>query len=296
VILKSEGAAEHEKHDNIEIYVRKTGFVGGVPVEDLDKLLIKAKVGDEKKTTVDVPATFFNEQYRGKKVEVQITLREIKELKPAELNEEFLKRFGLESVENLKENVRKNLDSHSQQEAHSAMCDQVFHYLQEKIDFKLPADVVASQSASILQRQYANLLMRGVPKEEVEEQMEQLRAGSEEQAIDQLKLFFIMDKLAEKFEISVSDEEINGYIAQIAAQRGRRPEKMRDEMMRDGSLSQFTMQVREQKCIDKILEKAKVTELAPEKATKAAKAKAAKVEKADKQKRPVRNMSKKSEK
>jgi trigger factor len=296
VILKSEGAAEHEKHDNIEIYVRKTGFVGGVPVEDLDKLLIKAKVGDEKKTTVDVPATFFNEQYRGKKVEVQITLREIKELKPAELNEEFLKRFGLESVENLKENVRKNLDSHSQQEAHSAMCDQVFHYLQEKIDFKLPADVVASQSASILQRQYANLLMRGVPKEEVEEQMEQLRAGSEEQAIDQLKLFFIMDKLAEKFEISVSDEEINGYIAQIAAQRGRRPEKMRDEMMRDGSLSQFTMLVREQKCIDKILEKAKVTELAPEKATKAAKAKAAKVEKADKQKRPVRNMSKKSEK
>jgi trigger factor len=293
VILNVEGNADPEKHNNIEIYVRKTGFVGGIPIEDLDKLLIKAKVGDEKKTTVDVPATFFNEQYRGKKVEVQITIREIKQLKPAELNDEFLKRFGLESVEKLKDNIRQNLVGQSQQEAHSAMCDQVYHYLQEKLDFELPADVVAGQSANILQRQYANLLMRGMPKEEVEQQMEQLRASSEEKAIDQLKLFFVMDKIAEKFEISVSDEEINGHIAQIASQRGRRPEKMRDEMMRDGTLSQFTMQVREQKCIDKILEKAKITELAPEKATKAAKAKAAKAEKADKHKRPVRTMSKK---
>ena len=268
VMLKVEGAADHEKKDNIEVYVRKTGFVGGVPVEDLDKLLVKAKVGDEKKTTVDVPATFFNEQYRGKKVGVEITVREVKYLKPAELNDEFLKRFGLESVEKLKDNVRQNLTAQSEQQTRSAMSDQVYHYLQEKIDFDLPADVVASQSASILQRQYASLLMRGIPKEQVEQQMERLRAGSEEKAVEQLKLFFIMDKIAEKFEISVTDEEINGHIAQIAAYRGRRPEKMRDEMMRDGSLAQFTLQVREQKCVEKILEKAKITDVAAEKAAK----------------------------
>jgi trigger factor len=294
VMVNVQDAADHEKLDNIEIYIRKTGFVGGVPVEDLDKLLVKAKVGDEKKTTVDVPATFFNEQYRGKKVDVQITIREIKQLKPAELNEEFFKRFNLESVEQLKENIRRNLQDHSEQEALAAMTDQIYHYLQEKIDFDLPADVVAGQSASVLQRQYANLLMRGVPKEEVEQQMEQLRAGSEEDAIEQLKQFFIMEKIAEKFEIDVTNEEINGHIAQLAAQRGRRPEKMRDEMMRDGSLSHFTMQVKEQKCIEKIVEKAKISEVEPEKATKAAKARAARAEKTEKRKRPVRAMSKKT--
>ena len=136
--------------------------------------------------------------------------------------------------------------------------------------------------------------MRGVPKEEVEQQMEQLRAGSEEQAREQLKIYFIMDKVAEKYEISVTDEEINGHIARIASYRGRRPEKMRDEMMRDGSLAQFTLQVREQKCIDKILEKAKISEVAPEKATKVAKVHAAKAEKADKHKKPTRTLSKKS--
>jgi trigger factor len=294
VVLKVEGAADIEKKDNIEVYVRKAGFVGGVSVENLDQLLIGAKAGDEKKTTVDVPETFFNEQYRGKKVEVEITIKEVKQLKPAELNDEFVKRYGLESADKLKAEIRQSLAAQSQQQAQSAMADQVHHFLQEKITFELPNDIVASQSAEVLQRQYANLLMRGVPKEEVEQQMEQMRAGSEEQAREQLKIYFIMDKVAEKYEVTVTDEEINGHIARIAAYRGRRPEKMRDEMMRDGSLSQFTLQVREQKCIEKILEKAKIDEVAPEKATKAKAAKAAKTEKADKHKKPTRALSKKT--
>ena len=43
--------------------------------------------------------------------------------------------------------------------------------------------------------------------------------------------------------------------------RGRRPEKMREELNRDGSLAQFIVQIREQKCIEKLLEKAKITEV-----------------------------------
>jgi outer membrane biosynthesis protein TonB len=88
-----------------------------------------------------------------------------------------------------------------------------------------------------------------------------------------------MAKVAEKFKIDVSEEEINGHIAQLAAQRGHRPERMREEMERDGSLAQFKMQVRENKCIAKLLESAKVTEVEPKKETKKAE-KPAKVEKA----------------
>ncbi|MGH2272764.1 trigger factor [Anaerohalosphaeraceae bacterium U12dextr] len=268
VVLTVEGAAEPEKYDNTEIYVRKTGFVAGVPVEDLDQLVVGAKVGDVKKTTVNVPATFFNEQYRGKKVDVEITIKDVKTLKPAELNAEMLQRYGFESVDQLRDSFRQQLTEQAERQARSAMSDQVREYLQENIKFDLPADVVADQSLAILQRQYANMLIRGMKKEDIDQQMDQLRASSEEQAKEQLKLFFIMDKIAQKFEISVSDEEINGHIAQIAAYRGRRPEKMREEMYRDGSLANFTLQVREEKCIEKILEKAKITDVAPEKATK----------------------------
>jgi len=80
-----------------------------------------------------------------------------------------------------------------------------------------------------------------------------------------------MDKVADKLEIDVTEEEINGRIAQLAIQRGQRPERMREEMQRDGSLAQFSLQVRESKCIAKLLESANVTEKKAEKAKKSAK-------------------------
>jgi hypothetical protein len=67
---------------------------------------------------------------------------------------------------------------------------------------------------------------------------------------------------------------------------------MREELTKDGTLTQFTLQLREQKCIEKMLETAKIEEVEPSKvrkvrrkpaakATKPAKAKEAKAEKED---------------
>ena len=276
VVMVIEGVEEHEKLDNTEIFVRKTGFVGGVPVEDLDKLLAGAVPGDEKKTSIDVPKTFFNEHYRGKKVDITITVRDIKQLEPAELNEEFLQRFGVDNVDDLKENMMEMRHSQAERDARSAMADQVYQHLLSEIKLDLPESIVADQSTQILQRQYTNLLMRGLQREQLDEQMQELRASSEEQAEEQLKLFFVMDKIAEKLDISTTEEEINGHIAQIAAQRNRRPEKVREELAKDGSLAQFSLQVREQKCIEKILESAQITEVKELTKKKTAKKKAVK--------------------
>ena len=259
-ILKAEDVEEEEKLDNIEIYVRPNGFVGAVPVENLDEVLAGAKEGDTKTTTVDVPKTYFREQYRGKKVDIQITIKDIKYLKPAAIDENFLKRFEVDDENQLREKIQDSLQSRLEQQARAEMTEQIYKYLLDNTDFDLPLDVVAEQSTSLLQRQYTNLLMRGLPREQLDQQMEQLRAGSEQQAKQQLKTFFIMDKIADKLEMDVTEEEINGHIAQLAVQRGQRPERMREQMLRDGSLAQFRLQVREDKCIAKLLESAKITE------------------------------------
>src|SRR5690606_1675261 len=73
--------------------------------------------------------------------------------------------------------------------------------------------------------------------------------------------FFIIDAAARQLEVEVSDNEVNGRIAMMAIQQGRRPEKLRQEMQRNGELESLYLQVREQKTLDKILEKAKVVEV-----------------------------------
>ena len=268
VLVKTEGVDEIDKKDNIEFAVRENGFVAGVPVEDLPKVLKGAKHGDSRTASVDIPATFHNEELRGKKVELEITVKDVKELAPAELDEDFFKRFGVDDQDDLNDKIREAHEQQADQQVRQLMADQIYEYLLKKTKFDLPASIVADQSQRIIQRQYSNLLMRGLKPEQLEEEMKSLQANSVDQAKEQMKLFFIMDKIAEKLGIEVSPEEINGHIAQVAAQKGKRPEKMREELARDGSLAQFTLQVREQKCVEKLLESAKITEVAADKPKK----------------------------
>jgi trigger factor len=86
--------------------------------------------------------------------------------------------------------------------------------------------------------------------------LEKLRGGAREEAIRELKLNFILQKIATDQNVDVEEAELNGRIAMLAAQRGERPEKLKQEMAKDGSLSSLFVQMREQKAIDKVLEDA----------------------------------------
>jgi trigger factor len=294
-LIKAEGIEEEQKLDNIEIYVRQNGYVGEVPVEKLDELLTGAKAGETKQINTEVPKTYFREEYRGKKVDISIEIKDIKWLKPAELNQEFLTRLGVEDENELREKTQDNLHSRLEAQVLTEISEQVYEYLHDTTNLDLPLDIVAQQATSLLQRQYTNLMMRGLPREQLNEQLEQLQASSEDQAKKQLKTFFIMDKIAEKFDINVSDEEINGHIAQLAIQKGQRPEKMREDMERNGSLAQFTLEVRQNKCIEKLLETAKITEKKPDKkAKKAEKAAKKTAKKTAKKAEPKKKTAKKT--
>jgi len=289
VVLKTEDA-EPQKLDSVEIFVRSGGFVAAVPVENLDTLLVGASSGDVKKTTVNVPKTYFRQEYRGKKVDVEITIREIKFLKPAELDKAFLANLGAESIEQLREQLQDRLHWRLENQIRSEMTEQIYEYLLKNTDFDLPADIIAEQADTVLKRQYVNLLRQGLSKERIEQQMDQLRSASEQQAERQLKTFFIMEKAAEKFEIEVTEEELNGLIAQLAIQQGQRPERLKAQLSSDGSLAQLRLQARDDKTIAKLLESAKITEAEPPKPSKKATKTSAKSKK-----KTVKNKAKKTD-
>jgi trigger factor len=87
VQIKADDAAEEDRHDNTTISVRPTGFIQGIPVEKLSDLLAGAKQGDVKETTVEVAKTFYDEKYRGKKLAIKITIKDIKRMVPAALDQ-----------------------------------------------------------------------------------------------------------------------------------------------------------------------------------------------------------------
>jgi len=236
------------------------GHVAGIVVEDLGKQLAGKSVEDELTISMTGPASHENEKIREQPITIKLTVGTVHRIEPATI-EQITEQMGLSGEDELKQRVRTMLEQKAEQNTQADLYQQLTDALVEKIDLELPKGITDQQASRVLQRQGMEMMYRGVPEEEVRAKLADMRSESEEQAARQLKQFFILDKASKELEIDVDEQELNNRIAMMAMQQGRRPDKLRQEMGKQGQIEQLYLQIREQKTLDKILESAKVNEV-----------------------------------
>jgi len=247
------------QHD-AQIVVRP-GRLAGIQVDDLADKLKGLKAGEKREFKLTVPDTHPNEQMKGKEVTVEVAPKDIKRLEPAEINQEFLESLGFQNEAELNDALRQQMVERINYDVQQSMREQVNKYLLDNVQIELPTKLSDRQADRVVNRRAMDLMMRGIPREQIEANLEKLSGGAKDEAIRELKLFFILQKIATDQNVDVDEAELNGRIAMLAAQRGRRPEKMKQEMSKDGSLANLYVQLREQKAVDKILETAELEEV-----------------------------------
>ena len=245
------GGNEIAKQEDAQ-FVAQPGRVAGIFVEDIDKQLAGLKPGESKKLTVKAPEDHPREDIRGKEVQIEVTVKDIKKLELAEMNQEFLDSLGFKDENELREALKEQMEIRIKNDVQQAMRDQVVKYLMDNMKMELPAKLSARQEQRIVQRRASDLMMRGMPVAEIEANIEKIKAGAGEQATTELKSFFVLDKIAEQESVDVSEGELNGQIAMIAMQTGERPEKLKQRLSKDGTLKNMYLRMRENKAVDKL--------------------------------------------
>jgi len=239
----------------------KAGSIAGIRFEDLGDKLTGAAAGATITLDGVAPEAHPQANLRGKKLAITMNVKEVKHMHLPVADEEFAKTLGFDSLEELKKDLRERLVFQLEQETKNAMAQQVYRYLITNTKLDLPTNLSQRQMVNVLRRRATELMQRGVPEAEIAQHIDQLRVSSAQQAGVDLKLFFILSKLATQFNIDVSEGELNTRIATIAAQYGRRPERLRHQLAQQGQLEQMFLQVRDGKVVDKLLETAEITEV-----------------------------------
>ncbi|MCK4275151.1 MAG: trigger factor, partial [Phycisphaerae bacterium] len=265
------------------------GQIEGLPLVDLGDALTGKKPDQSATLKVTVPEAHPNEQWRGKELTVTIAISQIRRRIVPDLDDQFASTHGFETIDQLRGQVRRSLESRADLDTHRAMRDQICQYLLGNTHFELPETLIARHTGEVLKRRAIDLLQRGVPREQIEENLTELQTAASEEAQSGLKLSFILSKIAEENKIEIGPEEVNSRIAEMARQYNRRPERLRAELSQDGTLSQVESAIREEKALDKLLEQAKVKEkekppARTEKKTKKKKQKSPKAKKSKKTK------------
>ena len=263
-LVGGESADEEVLHQHDLQLKVKSGTVVGIKIDDLPAKLDGAKVDETRSVTVTAPEQHPTEKIRGKEVTVEFKIKDIRTLELAEIDNDFLTQLGFEDEAGLLQALREEMESRVKADVQNAMRDQVAKALLEATPLDLPSKLSKKQEGRIVQRRAMDLIQRGVPEDQIAANIELLRGGAADEAVRELKLFFILQRVAEQQGVDVNEGELNANIAGIAEQRGLRPEKLRQQMASEGSLGNLYTRLRELKAIDAILEKAQIEEVEPE--------------------------------
>ncbi len=238
--------------------------IEGILLEDLGKALEGARAGEVRSLKTKVPAAHPTEAWREKDVTATFTLREVKRMELPVADDAFARSCGFTDLAEMRETIRGSLKGRVANEQATAMRDQAAAHLLKSTTLEVPDGLATRHAAQTLRRRVMDLMMRGIPREQIEQNFQELEAQSVSQSAIDLKLSFILGKIADTEKLTVEEGEINSRIADIARQQNRRPERLRHEMMSEGTFEQFVDSLREQKALDKVLESAKVVDVTEE--------------------------------
>lgn len=240
-----------------------SGMILGVIVDDFSKQLGLPKPGETASIKVKGPENHEIEEVRGADLEITFDVERVDRIIPAEVADVVAK-SGLQSEEQLRQSVQARLDQRAQVQQRSVQHQQILNHLLLNTEMELPPKLSASQAQRTLQRQAMELQYRGMDPAKIEQNIAELRASSAQTAVRELKSSFLLSKAAEQLNVQVDEGEINAQIASMAASRGERPEKLRNELIQSGRVQSLIQQVREHKTLDAILEQAEVEEMPTE--------------------------------
>jgi len=240
------------------------GQIEGLPLVDLPKALKGKKAEETAELSVEAPEAHPNEAWRGKTLNITLSISQVRRRILPELDEQFVESMGFGSPEELRQFVSTRLRQRLTAETRRSMRQQIQEYLLNNTQFDLPEGVAARQTARVLQRRYVDLLYQGVPREKIDENLTELQAAARDQAQREVKLQLILSKIAEERDVQVQEAEVNARIAAMASQYGRRPERIRQELAQGGAMEALRETIRDEKILEELLSKAKIEEVAAE--------------------------------
>jgi trigger factor len=236
-------------------------FLDGM-LEGFAKLLAGTKAGDKKSGKVELTQDAPNEELRGKKVDVEFEILDVKKLKLPELTADFLQEMGgFESEDKLREAIRANLQRQLEYEQQRKARQQITAELLKKADWELPPGLLKRQSVRELERAVMELRRAGFSEAEIRARQNELRQNSAGSTARALKEHFILERIAEEEKIEAEEGDFEKEIFLIAMQSGESPRRVRAQIEKRGLMDVLQNQIVERKVLERVQAEAKFKDL-----------------------------------
>jgi trigger factor len=222
--------------------------------------LVGVKAGEEKVVTVTFPAEYGAKHLAGQEATFDVTVKAVKEPKPAEINDDLAKRFGAESLDALKTQISEQLEAEYAGAARQVMKRALLDQLDGMVSFELPPSLVKAEADQIAHQLWheEHPDHHGHDHAHVEPTEEHLKLAER-----RVRLGLLLAELGRKNEITVSDAEMTQAVLTQARQYPGQERQFFEFVQKNPQMrQQIQAPIFEDKVVDYVFEQAQVKEKA----------------------------------
>ncbi|MCD8351097.1 MAG: trigger factor [Planctomycetaceae bacterium] len=199
----------------------------GLPCPDLEEKFTGAKKGDEITLTITLPEDHPNAELRGKDAAINVTVLTVNRGELPEVNDAFAEGLGMGTLEQFRERIKNNLIREAYVETRQREENEIIDGLIAKVTFDVPEAAVRNETLSLMDGQRQRLIRAGAqPGAAMDEQIAKYRPEAEKEAERKIRWTFIVNKIAEKEGIQVTNDDLAQQVEALAQNYRTTPAKI----------------------------------------------------------------------
>ena len=254
--LDGEPVPNHERKD---VYME----IGSQSVkQDVEEALLGSRVGDERKMDVEYPANYLEKNLAGKKVEYRLHVKKILIKELPKLDDEFAKDVGsYENLEALKSRLGEEIQKEKKVRIRNRLEEALLDEILKRNSVDAPRSLVEARHKQMMQDARMHFLSRGLQLEQESEDYQRMEANLEELAEKEVKKHLLVEAIAKKESIRVSDEDAETRIREIAQEHEQSLEKVKADIQKqEDGMDRFKSNLLTRKTLDFLLSQAKIVD------------------------------------
>ncbi len=236
-----------EARDDNAYYPYGRGVLAGFVAEAIDEQLAGAKLGTKATASVQVAADDPREELRGRELELEVVLKEIKRYELPPLDAAFLEKHDYDDEDELRDDVKKRI-ARAKNRQRDGLAEQLLvEQLLDSIEINLPDDFVEKELENWALRKRMSLQMEKVEDDEIAKQIDAAREDTKAAIERDMQRHFLLDRIASEENIEVTEAEMVQSIEEIAMAYGHPVEQVAAQFRDQGRLAELQSEVSQRK-------------------------------------------------
>jgi len=234
-------------------------------IPDLEKQLAGLQLNETRDLEVTFPEDYHHKELAGKPAVFTVTVNEIKEKRLPEINDDFAAEVSngqITSLDELKKKLEDGVKARKEDLARRKLVDDLLAKLRDLVDFEIPACLVENEKKSMIDGMKSRYQSQGIDAAIVDQMVAANQEKIAEEAVQTVKNTLILEHIADREKMTVTQDEINDQLRKFVSQSGQNPQALREYFQgREAELQEMLhSQVVMDKLFDYLLEKATYVE------------------------------------